>query len=161
MRKLTVFFVFIFLAGCSTQKDSSFELSFDTAPAAIERSVATLNSQSQGAYVFKDKNSESLKVKVTEKPVAQKKESCDISDFKYSIIEGFNVSDLNCSIDTNNKKQGTGSLNVKFKRSDFSYYGRVTVEVPVPAFDARGCKIRLWVRSENKAGSSIYVSLLA
>ena len=162
MRKLVAFFVFVFMfsAEGSAQKDSSFGLSFDTAPTIIEKSVAALNSETQGAYVFKDKNSDALKVKITEKPIAQKKESCDISGFKYSIIEGFNVTDLNCSIDTKMKKQGTGSLNVKFKRSDKTYYGLVTVEVPVPAFDARGSKIRLWVRSENKAGASIYISLL-
>lgn len=156
---ITVFF-FMFSPKVALPKESYFRQPCDTLPIR-EKTILEMTLEAEQGYILKNDAGKTLKAKLDIEDVLRRvKENCDVNYSKYSVTRSFNVSDLEYSIDKNQKKEGLGSLNIKFKRGDIIYCGEVYVKVFFPAFDARGSKISLWIRSDNSEGRGIHISLL-
>lgn len=137
------------------QEDKSFRQSFDTPP-LLEKTIV----DAEEGYIVKGGDGASLEVKCGVEDPPPRAKKLNAADFNCLIAPGANVTGLTYAIDTDMKKEGKGSLNVKFRRKNLTYYGGVYVNVFVPEFDATGVTIRVWVRSENEAGRGIYIRLM-
>lgn len=140
------------------QEEKSFRQSFDMPPLFKK----TIVDEEEG-YIVKERYGASLQVKfAVQDPVSQMRKDINGVDFNdLKLIEwDYNVTGLQYSIDTDIKKEGRGSLNVKFRRKNLTYFAGAHVSVFVPEFDATGAAIRVWVRSENGAGRGIYIQLM-
>ena len=149
-----------FLALLTTQTHAQqaepFHNSFDTLP-TLAKTYAT----AQEGYIVITDNAGPFKVGLIKADFQSqmRNDSGDIP-FQYWVTPAPNAVDLEYSIDTEIKQEGTGSLNVKFKRGDLRYWGGTEVNIFFPPIDARGADIRFWLRSENDTGKSVYVYLL-
>lgn len=143
-------------AQVRAQGSESFRNSFDTLPIP-----ARTFAQAQEGYILLDATEGPFEVELT-KADFQSQMRNDSGDlpFQYWVTRAPNVVDLKYSIDTELKQEGTGSLNVRFKRGDLTYYGGTEVNIFFPPIDARGTDISLWLRSENDTGKSVYIYLL-
>lgn len=137
------------------QEGHSFRQSFDTPP-LLEKTIA----DAEEGYIIKGGEGASLKVRGVEYPLSRTKTNLTAADFNCLMATDLNVTGLKYSIDTDIKKEGIGSLNVKFRRKNLTYYAMTDINVFVPEFDASGTTIRVWVRSENGAGRAIYIRLM-
>ena len=140
------------------QEEKSFRQSFDMLP----RFKKTIVDAEEG-YIIKERDSSLLRVKFAiQDPLLQARKELNGTEFNYAtLIEGhFNMSDLQYWVDTDIKKEGRGSLNIKYRKKNLYYVAVAEISVFVPEFDATEATIRVWIRSENEAGRGVYVHLM-